>query len=85
MSNLPSPQENAHARTKVLRIEAENARLKAEVDEARRGSGAGMRVVLDLNNQLVAENDRLKAEVERLTNLQSGADYFKAKEGKPSV
>jgi uncharacterized small protein (DUF1192 family) len=27
---------------------------------------------------------RLKAEVERLTNLKSGADYFKAKEGKQS-
>ena len=28
---------------------------------------------------------KLQAEVERLTNLQSGADYFKAKEDKPSV
>jgi len=27
---------------------------------------------------------RLKAEVERLTNLKSGADYFKAEEGKPA-
>lgn len=27
---------------------------------------------------------RLKAEVERLTNLKSGADYFKAEEGKQS-
>jgi hypothetical protein len=34
---------------------------------------------------LEAENARLQAEIERLTNLQSGADYFKAKEGKPSV
>ena len=61
----------------VLRFSAEEdgmwvqwqdyARLKAEVDEARRGSGAGMGVMLDLNNQLVAENARLKAEVERLT------------------
>ena len=60
----------------VLRFSAEEdgmwvqwqdyARLKAEVDEARRGSGAGMGVMLDLNNQLVAENARLKAEVERL-------------------
>ena len=32
MSDLPSPQENAHARTKALRIQAENARLKAEVE-----------------------------------------------------
>jgi uncharacterized small protein (DUF1192 family) len=30
------------------------------------------------------ENARLKAEVERLTNLKSGADYFKAEEGKQS-
>ena len=34
--------------------------------------------------ELKAENARLKAEVERLTNLKSGADYFKAKEGKQS-
>ena len=33
---------------------------------------------------LQAEIDRLKAEVERLTNLKSGADYFKAEEGKQS-
>ena len=33
---------------------------------------------------LEAENARLKAEVERLTNLKSGADYFKAEEGKQS-
>ena len=60
----------------------EVARLKAEVDEARRGSGAGMGVMLDLNNQLVAENARLKAEVERLekqvnnliTSLQKSHD-----------
>ena len=51
----------------------ENARLKAEVDEARRGSGAGMGVMLDLNNQLVAENARLMAEVERLTKAHSDA------------
>ena len=33
---------------------------------------------LVLASLLEAENARLKAEVERLTNLQSGADYFKA-------
>ena len=43
------------------------ARLKAEVEEARKISGEGMSVTLDLNNQLCAENARLKAEVERLT------------------
>ena len=54
----------------------ENARLQAEVDEARRGSGAGMGVMLELNNQLVAENERLKAEVERLDN---NCDYLDRK------
>ena len=54
----------------------ENARLKAEVDEARRGSGAGMGVMLELNNQLVAENERLKADVERLDN---NCDYLDRK------
>ena len=44
------------------------ARLKAEVEEARKISGEGMSVTLDLNNQLCAENARLKAEVERLNN-----------------
>jgi hypothetical protein len=43
------------------------ARLKAEVEQARKISGEGMSVTLDLNNQLLAENARLKAEVERLT------------------
>ena len=33
---------------------------------------------------LYTDYARLKAEVERLTNLKSGADYFKAKEGKQS-
>ena len=33
---------------------------------------------------LEAELGRMRAEVERLTNLKSGADYFKAKEGKQS-
>ena len=48
----------------VFKQAVENERLKAEVTEARRGSGAGMGVMLDLNNQLVSENARLKAEVE---------------------
>ena len=33
---------------------------------------------------LEAELGKMRAEVERLTNLKSGADYFKAKEGKQS-
>ena len=32
MSDLPSPQENAHARTKAFRLQEEVARLKAEVE-----------------------------------------------------
>jgi uncharacterized small protein (DUF1192 family) len=47
--------------------QAECRRLKAEVEEARKISGEGMSVTLDLNNQLLSENARLKAEVERLT------------------
>ena len=41
MSDLPSPQENAHARTKVLRLQAENARLKAKVERLRK-AGDGL-------------------------------------------
>ena len=70
MSDLPSPQENAHARTKVLRIQAENASLKAEVERL---------------NLLTSEMDKtinisqagcrlLKAEVERLRNLATKID-----------
>lgn len=45
-----------------------------------------MERIHDLNQigGLQEENARLKAEVERLTNLKSGADYFKAKEGEQS-
>ena len=57
----------------LLEKEKEIARLKAE-NEARKND--------------FYELDRVcgfyKAEVERLTNLKSGADYFKAKEGKQS-
>jgi hypothetical protein len=42
------------------------ARLKAEVEQARKISGEGMSVTLDLNNQLLAENARLKTEVQHL-------------------
>jgi uncharacterized coiled-coil protein SlyX len=51
----------------------EIARLKAEC-QARQAE----------NSVLAVECDSLKAEVERLTNLKSGADYFKAEEGKQS-
>ena len=54
MSDLPSPQENAHARTKVLRLQAEYARLKAVLA----ADGAVF--------TLAVENERLKAEVQTL-------------------
>ena len=99
MSDLPSPQENAHARTKILRLEAENARLKAEVERLR-----------NLGIKLESMIDPLQAEVERLRkagdamassiqfNEEMAQDYngpaivhqsvqrwAAAKEGKPSV
>ena len=42
--------------------------------------GRAVNVLLEKEKEIA----RLKAEVERLTNLKSGADYFKAKEGKQS-
>ena len=51
------------------RLLSELARLKAEVEEARKIYGEGMSVTLDLNNQLCAENARLQAEVERLIKV----------------
>ena len=44
-----------------IKIADEVNRLKAEVEEARKVSGAGMSVMLDLNNELVAEVERLRA------------------------
>jgi cell division protein FtsB len=55
--------------------------LKAENEELYKD----YEVLADEHTKLIDKNARLKTEVERLTNLQSGADYFKAKEGKPSV
>ena len=80
-------------------LKAENARLKAFSDEAQAHIAKEERKSRErldmeqaenarLKDELTdckAEADRLKAEVERLTNLQSGADYLKAKEGKPSA
>ena len=81
--------------------QAECRRLKAEVEEARKISGEGMSVTLDLNNQLCADYARLKAEVERLTkagdnmyywlgvcgrhNNSTGDDWLRAKKGLPSL
>ena len=36
---------------------------------------------IPIEAKLLERIKELKAEVERLTNLKSGADYFKAKEG----
>ena len=52
-----------------IKMADEVTRLKAEVKEARKISGEGMSVTLDLNNQLCAENARLNAEVSRLKSL----------------
>jgi hypothetical protein len=56
MSDLPSPQENAHARTKVLRLQADNARLKAEVER-----------LTVFTTRTIIPNEELQAQVERLT------------------
>jgi uncharacterized small protein (DUF1192 family) len=60
-------------KTQVAALIDDQTRLKAEC-QARQAE----------NSVLAVECDSLKAEVERLTNLKSGADYFKAKEGKQS-
>ena len=39
---------------------------------------------IPIEAKLLERIKELKAEVERLTNLKSGADYFKAEEGKQS-
>lgn len=62
-------------------------RLKEEVNEARKGSGEGMKVMLNLNNELVDEISRLKAyiddikkshfeEVQKLTSERKSACYI---------
>lgn len=62
--NIDDIIENARLKGRVIALEAEVERLQSEVDEARRCSGAGMKVMLGLSDDLVAENARLKAEVE---------------------
>ena len=57
----------------MVRALSENTSLKGDVDRLRSRYAEAM-----------TEMCSLKAEVERLTNLKSGADYFKADEGKQS-
>ena len=63
MSDLPSPQENAHARTKALRLQEENARLKAEVER-----------LTWLQVETLNERNKAEAEVERLKNNNAYLD-----------
>ena len=88
MSDLPSPQENAYARTKALRLQAENARLKAEVARLRASSfvtavpveqyervvkaGDAMAEALNLNDDVFDNQDKKEAQ----------ANWRAAKEGK---
>ena len=65
----------------------ENARLKAEVERLTALVESNLnssKVAMGKADAVLHERDCLKAEVERLTNLKSGADYFKAKEGEQS-
>lgn len=78
---------NARLHSLFANSELENARLKAEVE---RLTFDPLTYLDDQGEWMprhihLAAVERLKAEVERLTNLKSGADYFKAEEGKPSV
>ena len=70
-----------------IKIADEVTRLKAEVERLDTGIqpegnndavGRAVNVLLEKEKEIAS----LKAEVERLTNLKSGADYFKAEEGK---
>jgi uncharacterized small protein (DUF1192 family) len=77
VSKLPSPQENARARTERIHelnqiggLQEENARLKAEVE---RLTAFTTRTIIP-NEELQAENARLKAEVERLTKAVINAE-----------
>ena len=60
-------------------------RYRVANNQAQLTLGGGI-LAVDPSGPLIEYADyvRLKAEVERLTNLKSGADYFKAEEGKQS-
>jgi cell division protein FtsB len=81
--------ENLERKAEISELKAENARLKAEVERLEKGIqpegsndavGRAVELLLEKEKEIAS----LKAEVERLTNLKSGADYFKAEEGKQS-
>jgi len=57
---------------------------KREAEPLPDGWNSSIAKACDLLAEKEKEIARLKAEVERLTNLKSGADYFKAEEGKQS-
>ena len=89
MSDLPSPQENANARTKVLRLQAENAHLKAEVERLR-NLATKIDVCVDVlvleNGLLRKAGDAMAVEVNgRYFGKRLIKDWNAAKEGKPSV
>lgn len=64
-------------------LKDENQHLREE-EPLPDGWNSAVAKACDLLAEKEKENARLKAEVERLTNLKSGADYFKAEEGKQS-
>ena len=90
MSDLPSPQENAHARTKAFRLQEEVARLKAEVERL----DTLCKQLSKQHSDISCENIMLRkagdamAKViddDYLDTLQVWIDWNAAKEGKPSV
>jgi len=92
-ARLKAECQARQAENSVLAVECDS--LKAEVERLTERNqhleqidsylqSANLNAEEQRSIELEAENDRLKAEVERLTNLKSGADFFKAKEGKQS-
>jgi hypothetical protein len=77
-----------HDADRIKALEAEASGLRAAVASLERVDNLLIKGLKDELNTLrassfvtavpVEEYEKLKAEVERLTNLQSGADYFKA-------